>query len=215
MGLIAKQRKQFISHKKRWDKESITEEATLVKDYALKNKKEVRRAELLLSKFKKLAKELNTTDESKASQEAQHLIAKLKSMGYLSPDAQTLDEILDMKVRNILERRLSNLVYKQGLAKTAKQARQFVVHGHIIVAEQTISSPSSAISLAQEALIVFSPRSQLVDENHPERRSEELREVAAQAELQADGEDDFEKEVSDFDKKEAELDDEEVKEDKE
>ena len=70
MGLPKKHRKKFSSHKKRWDKNTIVEEEVLVKDYCLKNKKEIRKIEFKLSKYKKVAKSLNMTIQTKESEQA-------------------------------------------------------------------------------------------------------------------------------------------------
>lgn len=42
----------------------------------------------------------------------------------------------------LLESRLDNLVYRLGLARTRRQARQLVNHGHITVDEQRVDIPS-------------------------------------------------------------------------
>jgi small subunit ribosomal protein S4 len=189
MGIAVKHRKKYISHKKRWDKQTILEEATLVKDYALKNKKEIRKIELKLQKIKTQAKNFNRDANIKNSEEARHFIEKLKNIGFLPKEAETLDEILDINIRNILERRLSNLVYRKKLAKTPKQARQFVVHRHIQVNGKIIDSPSHIVSLAEEETIEFIPKSPFANEEHPERKmvgelEEELEEQTKLAQLE-------------------------------
>src|ERR1044072_8694768 len=40
-----------------------------------------------------------------------------------------------------LERRLDNVVFRLGLAATRRQARQFVVHGHVLVDERRLAGP--------------------------------------------------------------------------
>jgi small subunit ribosomal protein S4 len=42
----------------------------------------------------------------------------------------------------LLERRLDNVIFRAGLARTRSQARQFVVHGHIAVNGEKINIPS-------------------------------------------------------------------------
>ena len=42
----------------------------------------------------------------------------------------------------ILERRLDNLVYRMGFASSIRQARQMVVHGHILVNGEKVDIPS-------------------------------------------------------------------------
>lgn len=211
MGAPIKHRKTFISHKKRWDKQTIEEEAILVKDYALKNKKEIRKVEAKLSKLKSIAKNLNKNQLTKESDEAQNFIAKLKAQGFLSPEAQSLDEVLDITVRDILDRRLSNILYRNKLARTPRQARQFVVHGHVIVSNRCVSSPSYLVTLSEETEVSFVGNSTLANEEHPERviaaggmvEVEEMEEIP----LKSDDES--------FDEKEAKLDEEEQDEVKE
>ncbi len=185
MGLPIKHRKKYVFHKKRWNKQVIVDEAVLVRDYALKNKKEIKKAEFEIGKYKKIAKSLNRNATLKESEQARHFIEKLKERGFLNVDATSLDEVLDIKVREILERRLSNIVYKLKLARSPKQARQFIVHKHVMVGGQLISSPSYSVSLAEEPTVQFISNSSLADEEHPERK------------IQLHG---FEEEVSDMSK---------------
>ena len=49
----------------------------------------------------------------------------------------------------ILESRLDNVVYRAGLARTRRQARQFVVHGHFLVNGQKVNIPSYRVSDAR------------------------------------------------------------------
>ncbi len=211
MGLPIKHRKKYVSHKKKWDKQTIVDEAVLVSDYSIKNKNEIRKIELLLSKYKKIAKEMNSNADIKKSEEAKNFIEKLKQNGFLTLEAESLDEVLDIKVRDILERRLANIVYKMKLAKSPSQARQFVTHKHIRVGGKIITSPTYLVSLKLEPTIEFSAVSSLADENHPERRlggdgMEAVEEEMEQTPLKA---------VADesFDEKEAKLDEEEQDED--
>ena len=213
MGLIAKHRKIYVSHKKRWDKEVIVNEKDLVKDYALKNKKEIRKVEFLISKYKNIAKELNRSEELKTSERAQSFLSKLKTIGYLPEEASTLDEVLDLKTRDVLERRLSNIVYKRKLAKSPNQARQFVVHGHIKVSGKVVTSPSHIVNVPEEVSVTFRDTSVLADEEHPERKLE----VEGYQELKEEMENTPLKEEAgpDMDVKEEQFDDEEQDEVKE
>lgn len=46
----------------------------------------------------------------------------------------------------LLERRLDNVVYRMGFASTRRQARQFVVHGHILLNGKKATTPSRLVS---------------------------------------------------------------------
>ncbi len=45
----------------------------------------------------------------------------------------------------LLERRLDNVVYRLGLASNRRQARQFVLHGHVTVNNRQVNIPSSLV----------------------------------------------------------------------
>ncbi len=205
MGLPRKHRKKFASHKKRWDKNTIVEEATLSNDYALKNKKEIRKVELKLSKYKKIAKSLNRNAQTKESEQAKNFIDKLKKAGFLDLDAHSLDAVLDITIRDLLERRLSNLLYKKKLARTPSQARQFIIHRHVKVNGRTVNSPSYLVTLAEEPTIEFKANSSVANEQHPER----ILAAGGMIEVEKMAEVPLNKDRKSFDEVEAELDDEE------
>lgn len=50
----------------------------------------------------------------------------------------------------LLECRLDNLVYRLGLASSIRQARQMVVHGHILVNGNKVDRPSYGVSLGEK-----------------------------------------------------------------
>lgn len=50
----------------------------------------------------------------------------------------------------LLESRLDNLVYRAGLARTRKQARQLVNHGHVTVDGRRVDIPSYRLKPSQE-----------------------------------------------------------------
>lgn len=54
-----------------------------------------------------------------------------------------------------LERRLDNVVYRLKLATTRKQARQIIVHGHVLVNGKKVYSPSYLVSVND--VISFAP----------------------------------------------------------
>ena len=57
----------------------------------------------------------------------------------------------------LLELRLDNVVYRLGLAKTRRMARQVVVHGHIRVNGQKVDIPSYSVKVGD--VITLRPRS--------------------------------------------------------
>jgi len=53
----------------------------------------------------------------------------------------------------ILESRLDNLVYRMGFARTRRQARQLVNHGHILVNNKKVDIPSYIVSVGDEVSV--------------------------------------------------------------
>src|SRR4051794_23947413 len=49
----------------------------------------------------------------------------------------------------LLESRLDNLVYRLGLARTRRQARQLVNHGHVVVDGKRLDIPSYRVKIGQ------------------------------------------------------------------
>ena len=56
--------------------------------------------------------------------------------------ASNMKGITGENLLSLLERRLDNVVYRLGLAKTRRMARQIVVHGHIMVNGRKVNVPS-------------------------------------------------------------------------
>jgi small subunit ribosomal protein S4 len=59
---------------------------------------------------------------------------------------------------SLLERRLDNALYRLKLATSRLQARQVIVHGHVLVNGKKISSPSYLVDINDEVMI--SPRAE-------------------------------------------------------
>jgi small subunit ribosomal protein S4 len=67
---------------------------------------------------------------------------------YVNDALASKDKSEDVLIQK-LERRLDNLVYRLGFAATLRQARQMVVHGHILVDGQRIDIPSYSVRLRE------------------------------------------------------------------
>ncbi len=80
------------------------------------------------------------------------LIGKLVSMGLLKEGA-SIDNVLSVKVEDVLERRLQSIVWRKGLCSTIEQARQFIAHGHIAVSGRKATSPGMLITVEQEKTV--------------------------------------------------------------
>ena len=64
--------------------------------------------------------------------------------------ASKSNELTGYALIKLLECRLDNLVYRLGFANSIRQARQMVVHGHILVNGAKVDRPSYNISVGDE-----------------------------------------------------------------
>lgn len=172
MGDPKKQRPKFSKPSHPWQKERIIEEAELRKEYGVKNKTELWKLNSKLRNYAAQAKRLTAKKTGQNKKQAKLLLEKLVRLGIL-PENSQMDNVLAISLKDIMERRLQTLVYRKGLAKSIKQARQFITHRHIMVDGKKITSPNFLVPQKIEDTINFAPNSQLSDEMHPERKKEE------------------------------------------
>ncbi len=155
--------------------ERIATEQGLTGQYGLKNKEELWKAQSELRNVRREARELlgrAQGDTEAAGVEAREFLARLKRIGVLG-ETDELDDVLSLSITDLLERRLQTLVYRKGLANTAKQARQFIVHGHVLVDGARVQRPSFKVAVEEEDTVEFDSTSPLTDELHPERAEEQ------------------------------------------
>jgi small subunit ribosomal protein S4 len=93
---------------------------------------------------------------------------KLIRYDLISKDSK-IEDILDLKLRDFLERRLQTIVFRKGLARSINQSRQFIVHGHILVNGKKVTTPSYFVPKEEESKIEFKPTSPISKIDHPER----------------------------------------------
>jgi small subunit ribosomal protein S4 len=168
MGDPKRQRKRYETPSHPWIKERLDRERVLMRKYALKNKKELWRHETQLKEFRRRARRLLAARGKQAEVERVQLLQRLNRLGLLPADA-VLDDVLSLTVEDVLDRRLQTLVFKKGLARTIRQARQLIVHGHIEVNGQVIRSPGYLVLKEEEGTITYSKTSPFAKESHPER----------------------------------------------
>jgi len=178
MGDPRKSKKTYARPNRPWDKDRIEKEKEFLKAYGLRRKKEIWKAQTILSDYRRRARELIATyDEEKTN----ILINKLVLLGLLDKKA-TLDDVLDLTVEQLLERRLQTMTVKAELANTHKQARQFIVHGHIKIKNQKITTPSYIVKIDEEKDISYMPNTGLAKTLVLSKKKMEKKEAAAQKE---------------------------------
>ncbi len=168
MGHPKKTRKSYSTPSHPWQSQRIVEERVLVREYGLKNKKEIWKMDSLLKNFTSQAKQLIPEKSEQAEKEKKQLIDRLARIGLIPTNAD-LTSVLSLTLKDILERRLQTVIYKKGFAKTIKQARQFIIHEHIFVGDKKVTIPSYIVRSGEEAKIMFDQYSKFTEENHPAR----------------------------------------------
>ena len=171
MGDPRKQRRKFDTPAHPWERARIEQEKTISKQFGLKNKAEIWKMQSILKSFKVQAKDLVRRTDKEAEKQQELLMDKLIKMG-LFDSPIPVEKILDIPTEDLLNRRLQSVVTQQGLAHTMKQARQFIVHGHIKVNEHVVNVPSYIVKRGEEKKITFKASSPLQDSDHPERVKE-------------------------------------------
>lgn len=111
----------------------MDQELKLIGEYGLRNKREIWRIGLTLSKIRRMARELLTLEEKDPVRlfNGNALIRRLLRIGVLDEDKARLDYVLALRVEDFLERRLQTQVFKLGLARSIHHARVLIRQRHI------------------------------------------------------------------------------------
>ena len=148
---MKRKHKQYSKPKRPFDKQRIDQEAKVKKDFGLKNKKEIWRAESQIKSIREKAKNLIPASGEKQNA----LFGRLKKIG-LKTDS--IADVLSLEKEDYLERRLQTIVFKKKLSSTVKGARQLIVHKKVKVGNKVVDSPSYIVPLELEDKIVIKPQ---------------------------------------------------------
>lgn len=179
MGDPKKQRKKHETPRFPWRTDVMQEELKLLGQYGLRNKRELWRHKTMLSNFRGTARSLigKTPEERRRMEE--ELLTRLKRLGVIDETA-VLDDVLDLTIEDVLERRLQTIVFRKGLTKTVHQARQLITHGHITIGDQQVTVPSYFVPKKEEDRITYVAQSPFANVGHPLRQT--VHSVAAKPE---------------------------------
>ncbi|KAG2474813.1 MAG: 30S ribosomal protein S4 [Nitrosopumilales archaeon] len=136
------------------------EELKTLGTFGLKTKRELWKARTELSRLRKQARSLLALRQEVRQEKEPILMKSLSKIGLVGDDS-TLDDVLNLKVTDLLSRRLQTVAVKKFGFKTPYQARQAVVHGHIMIGDRIVNIPSYTVSTEEENNILISPDSSL------------------------------------------------------
>lgn len=168
MGDPKKQRRKYETPRFPWRTDILQSELKLQGQYGLRNKRELWRHKTEISRFREIARSLLGMPTEQRERMEKQLLERLNRLGIL-PETAVLDDVLDLTIDDILERRLQSVVFSKGLAKSIFQARQLITHGHVAIDGKRVPTPSYLVLRDEEAKIAYAPTSNLSNASHPLR----------------------------------------------
>lgn len=154
MGDPRRLRNKFERPKRLWDVDRVNHDKNLRRAYGLKTSSEVWRATAELKKYRREARRLLSLTEEERKRDAEKILSKLDKMSILSKGS-SIDDVLSLEVKDVLERRFQTIVMRKGLARTMKQARQLITHGFIAIGERRVSAPGYLVTSKEEGMIRY------------------------------------------------------------
>jgi small subunit ribosomal protein S4 len=151
------QKKKFARPQRPWDKARLESERELLNEFGLRRKHELWRSQAILRDWRQQARNL-AAKHDKAKEAI--LITRLSKLGLVNENA-SLDSVLALTVEEVLKRRLQSCVMRKGIAGTAKQARQYITHGHIAIEGRRVKWPSTLLTPDEEKKIMVYEKSKL------------------------------------------------------
>ena len=159
---MKKFRRKYKRPRVAWNTQQIAETRALLTRYGLRRRRELLQAVARVRNWRARARRL-IAHKDPAGEKL--LLTTLQKLGVL-PAAAGLDDVLALKVENMLDRRLQTIVHKKGLASSVKHARQIIVHGHISINGRRTMYPSYVVSVDEEASIGWYTRELVLPAKH-------------------------------------------------
>lgn len=147
------------------------EELKILGTFGLRSKRELWKAHTELSRVRHQARSLLALRQEEREQKEPILMKSLVRIGLVS-GAASLDDVLNLQIDDLLSRRLQSIVSKKFGFKTPYQARQAIIHGHVMIGDRKIDIPSYMVTLEEENNIHFSPESKIPEMLEKSNKSE-------------------------------------------
>ena len=153
MGDPKKSKKTYTRPRNTWTSDQISSELYIVGSYGLRNKRELWKAQSEIARIRNQSRSLLALPIEVRQEKESKLLNYLSRLGLVSSNA-TLDDVLNLKIEDILERRLQTIVMKRSNLKSPYQARQIVVHGHVSIGNRKVNLPSYLVKKDEEFQIL-------------------------------------------------------------
>ncbi len=154
MGDPRKTRKLFRRPRMIWTTDQLNAELYVMGSYGLRNKRELWKAQTEVARIRNQARALLALSTEARSEKEKRLLNFLNRLGLVKEGA-TLDDILNLKVEDLLERRLQTIIMKKSGTKSPYQARQIVSHGHVSIGNRKVNIPGYLVRTDEEPLILL------------------------------------------------------------
>ena len=128
--------------------------------FGLKTKRELWKARTELSRLRKQARSLLALRQEVREEKEPILMNSLKRIGLVGSDS-SLDDVLNLQITDVLSRRLQTIALKNIGFATPYQARQAVIHGHVMIGDRVVNIPSYTVTLDEEKKVRLTPGSSL------------------------------------------------------
>ena len=160
MGDPKNPRRMWKKPKRPLNYELKMEELKTLGTFGLKTKRELWKAHTELSRLRHQARSLLALRQEIREKKEPILLQSLAKVGLVEENS-TLDDVLNLQVTDLLSRRLQTIVLKKFAFKTPYQARQAVIHGHIVIGDRRVNIPSYVVGMTEEKDVRLAPDSPL------------------------------------------------------
>ena len=110
------------------------------------------KAQTKVANFRNQARTLLALTLEDRQEKESLLLSFLNRLGLTS--TASLDDILNLKIEDILERRLQTIVMRKMGIKSPFQARQVVIHGHVSIGNRKVNLPGYLVKKEDELKIL-------------------------------------------------------------
>ena len=152
MGDPKKPRKSYRRPRRIWNSDQLNSELYIIGSYGLRNKRELWKAQTKVANFRNQARTLLALTLEDRQEKESILLSFINRLGLTS--TASLDDILNLKIEDILDRRLQTIVMRKMGLKSPFQARQVVIHGHVSIGNRKVNLPGYLVKKEDEPKIL-------------------------------------------------------------